>query len=199
MKVGVFCEESQIVCMAFRALGHEAYSYDIQDCSGGFPEFHRKGDIRDYLTEYHDLVIFHPVCTFLSYSGVRWLHTNPGRWQQMRDACEFFNLRHHINSPLVVTENPVPHGYARDRIGYYDQIIQPWQFGHRKIKATCLWLKGLPKLQPTFNVGPVPKDLILRREWAECHRAAPGKDRAKIRSKTYPGIAAAMAAQWGCL
>lgn len=196
MKILIACEESQTVCKAFRILGHEAYSCDIIDCSGGHPEWHIKGDIRLLLREYFDLVIFHPVCRYIANSGVRWLHEENGRWDKMNEACDFFNLRHKFNSPCVATENPIPHKYAVEKIGTYDQLFQPWHFGHQKMKGTCLWLKNLPKLIPTTIVGPPPKDKKERYKWQDTWTASPGPDREKLRSKTYQGIADAMAAQW---
>ena len=199
MRVLIACEESQTVCKAFRERGHEAYSCDIQDCSGGHPEWHLKTDVRQLLTEYFDLVIFHPVCRYITNSGVRWLHTEPGRLDKLDEACIFFNLRHKFNSPRVATENPIPHKYAVDKIGVYDQIFQPWHFGHEKMKATCLWLKGLPPLEYTNIVGPPPKDKKERYQWQDVWAASPGPDREKLRSKTYQGIANAMSEQWGGL
>lgn len=209
MKVLVACEESQTVCKAFRATGHEAYSCDILPCSGGHPEWHIQADVRTLLSNYFDLVIFHPVCRYISNSGVRWLSGNHARWIGLYDACEFFNLRHKFNSPRVATENPIPHKYAVNGIddlgftfkgiGYYDQLFQPWHFGHAQMKATCLWLKNIPPLKYTNVVGPPPKDKKKRYEWQNVWTASPGPHRAKLRSKTYPGIAQAMADQWGNL
>jgi hypothetical protein len=198
VKVLIACEESQVVCKAFRAKGHEAYSCDIQDCSGGRPEWHIKGDVFDVLGLDWDLMIAHPVCTYLCNSGVHWLHKKEGRWKDMAQGASFFNYllnTHHI--PKIAVENPIPHKYAVEIIGRkYDQIIQPWMFGHMERKATCLWLKGLPKLVETNNV----KEEMLKlpkREQQRLHYLPPSKDRAKLRSKTYQGIADAMADQWG--
>jgi hypothetical protein len=161
MKVLVACECSQIITEQFILLGHDAMSCDLNyPGEKGLP--HYQGDVRDLLKEYFDLVIFHPVCKFLTYSGVRWLHTEPGRWDKLDEACKFFNLRHEFNSPSVATENPIPHRYARRKIGRYDQIFQPWHFGHKEMKATCLWLKGLPPLRPTV------KNILVR-----IHRIGP--------------------------
>ena len=197
MRILVACEESQAVTKAFRAKGHEAYSCDIQECSGGHPEWHLKADVRDLLPIYFDLVIFHPVCRVIANSGVRWLHTEAGRWDDLKAACEFFNLRHKFNSPRVLTENSIPHKYATALIGEYDQIFQPWHFGHEEMKGICLWLKGLPPLKPTNIVGPPVGD--QRKEWAKVHRMSPGPERSKLRSKTYQGFADALADQYGNL
>lgn len=208
MIVDIFCEESQEICKAFRARGHIATSYDLKKCSGGHPEWHVQDDIKNHLHKYRDLAIFHPVCKFISNSGVRWLHTEKGRWGKLAQGIAFFNLLHCINSPRICTENPIPHKYAvtgldwnGDRIGtgigIYDQIIQPWQFGHKKMKATCFWLKGLPPLIHTDIVGPPPKDKKERYKWQDVWTASPGPDRERLRSVTYSGIAKAMASQWG--
>lgn len=195
MKVIVHCEESQAITIAFRNKGHEAYSNDIQDCSGAHPEWHIKCDARDLINEYADLRIFHPDCTYITNSGVCWLHTEYGRWEKLKLACEFFNLRHKFNSPRIATENPIPHKYAVEKIGRYNQLIQPWQFGHLETKATCLWLHNLPLLQPTNIVKKqmleLPKNVSNR-----LHYLPPSSERAKLRSKTYAGIAEAMANQW---
>jgi hypothetical protein len=192
----VACEESQEVTEAFINLGYEAMSCDLNhEGDKGLP--HYKGDVRDLLNEYFDGVVFHPVCKYLTNSGVRWLHTEPGRWGKLREGCEFFNLRHKFNSPCVGTENPIPHKYAVKEIGKYDQIFQPWHFGHEKMKATCLWLKGLPPLKYTNVVGPPPKDKKERNKWQDVWLASPGPQRERDRSKTYSGIAKAMAEQWG--
>lgn len=196
MRILVACEESQAVTKAFRARGHEAYSCDILPCSGGHPEWHIQDDVRKHL-EGWDLIIAHPTCTYLTNSGVCWLHKDPNRWQLLDEAAEFFKV--FINAPCdkVAIENPIPHKYAVERIGCkYDQIIQPWMFGHKERKATCLWLKGLAPLQGTNNV----KEEMLKLPKKEQHRIhylSPGPDRAKLRSKTFPGIAKAMAEQWG--
>jgi hypothetical protein len=194
MKVLIACEESQVVCIAFRERGHEAYSCDILPCSGGHPEWHIQADIRTLLNDYFDLVIFHPPCTRIANSGVMWLDKR-NLWQDLNDACEFFDLRNHFNSPKVATENPIPHIYAVAQIGFYNQIIQPYMFGHPERKATCLWLKNLPLLLPTNNVYEQMKQLPKNRA-QRIHYLPPSKDRAKLRSKTYQGIADAMAEQW---
>lgn len=189
MKVLVGCEESQEVTKAFRALGHEAYSCDLQDCSGGHPEWHIKGNVTHELYKEWDLVIAHPPCTRLANSGVRWLHERD-LWQEHYSACEFFNQfqTYALSGAKVCIENPIPHKYAVEYIGKYSQIIQPWMFGHPESKATCLWLYNLPELKPTNIV-----EGREQRVW----KMAPSENRTKERSKTYPGIAKAMAEQWG--
>jgi hypothetical protein len=193
MKVLLGCEESQEVCKEFRKRGIEAYSNDIIDCSGGHPEWHLKMDVYDAINIMKfDLAIFFTPCTYSCNSGVRWLIQN-GILNQERYKNMFYYakmLKDMYNSyiPHVCCENPIPHKYALEVIGRkYDQIIQPWQFGHGETKATCLWLKNLPALKST-NVVEGREQRI----W----KMSPGKDRAKLRSKTYPGIATAMAEQW---
>jgi len=188
VRVLVACEESQVVTKAFRAEGHEAYSCDIQDCSGGHPEWHIKGDALDQLDKGWDLMIAHPPCTYLCNSGVVWLHRDKARWDKMRDGAEFFKKLLNADIKKICVENPIMHKYAKEIIGVNQtQVIQPWQFGHGETKATCLWLKGLNKLEPT--------NIVDGRE-QRLHRLPPSKDRAKLRSKTYEGIAEAMAKQW---
>jgi hypothetical protein len=205
MRVLVACEYSGIVRDAFIAKGHEAMSCDIlptdrpnwtydplTDIRTHHPERgqHYKGDVLDIIYDGWDLMIAHPPCTYLTNSGVRWLHTQPGRWDQLRLAGEFFNRLLDAPIPRICIENPIPHKYAIECMNgrKYTQIIQPWQFGHGETKATCLWLKGLPKLQPT--------DIVDGRE-QRIWKLPPSEDRWKIRSTTYQGIADAMADQWG--
>lgn len=188
------CEESQAVCQEFRRLGHEAFSNDVIDCSGGHPEWHLKMDVYDAVNLYKwDAAIFFTPCTYSCNSGVRWLAKdgriiNHERYNLMLEYAGM--LKNMLSSyiPFVACENPIPHKYALEVIGRkYDQIIQPWQFGHGESKATCLWLKNLPKLKPT--------EIVEGRE-QRIWRLPPGEERAKERSKTYPGIARAMAEQW---
>ena len=202
MRVLVACEESQAVCKAFRLRGHEAYSCDLQECSGGRPEWHIQCDVLSVLDQGWDLMIGHPTCTFLTNSGVCWLYNKDGslnipRWESLEEGAKFFNRL--LNCPVdkIAIENPIPHKYALNIIGRkYDQLVQPWMFGHTESKATCLWLKGLPKLQETDNVRQAFKALPAK-EAQRLHYLPPSKDRAKLRSKTYEGIANAMAEQWG--
>ena len=188
MRVAVIAETSGKVRDAFIARGHDAVSCDILPTDKPGP--HRQGDARTFDWTGFDIIICHPPCTYLCNSGVCWLKTQPDRWAKMIDGCEFFNWCLSLPCPRIAVENPIPHKYARERIGSYSQIIQPWQFGHGETKATCLWLKGLPKLVPTN---------IVAGRVARLHRLPPSKDRWKLRSETYQGIADAMAFQWGQL
>lgn len=189
LRVLIACEESQTVCKAFRELGHEAYSCDLLPCSGGKPEWHIQGNVVHELHRYDwDLIIAHPPYTRLANSGVRWLHERD-LWQEHYFACEFFNQFQSLGKTgqRVCIENPIPHKYAVEYIGKCSQIIQPWQFGHPETKATCLWLYNLPMLEPT--------NIVEGRE-GRVWKMPPSKDRARLRSVTYPGIAAAMAKQY---
>jgi len=200
MKILVACEESQAVTIAFRNAGHEAWSCDLLPCSGGHPEWHIQGDARTQLWKMGwDLVIAHPPCDRLANSGVRWLDER-NLWDEMLSATRFFNqfIYYGRQGYKIAIENPVQHKYAREEIEKYHQIIQPYQFGHMEKKTTCLWLYNLPKLNETNNVYEEMMKLPYS-ERAKVHCCSPGKDRAKIRSKTYAGIAEAMANQWGTL
>lgn len=188
MKVLIACEESQEVTKAFRARGHEAYSCDIQDCSGGHPQWHMKCDIRKPIIHAEwDLIIAFPPCTDLAVSGARWFPEKRANGEQKR-SIDFFMMIVGFRKyfPKVAIENPI--GIMSSIYRKPDQIIQPWQFGHGETKATCLWLYGLPKLIPT--------NIVEGRE-QRIWKLPPGKDRAKLRSKTFTGIAEAMAQQWG--
>ncbi len=189
MRVLIACEESQEVCKAFRAKGHEAYSCDVIPCSGGHPKWHIKGDVLKLLHNGWDLMIAHPPCTYLCNSGVSWLHKDKDRWIKMIRGALFFKKLLEAPIEKKCIENPIMHCYAKEIIeAKQTQLIQPWMFGHGETKATCLWVYGLPDLQPT--------NIVEGRE-QRLHRLPPSKDRAKLRSKTYPGIAKAMAEQWG--
>ena len=194
MRVLCACEESQAVTIEFRKLGHEAYSCDIQDCSGGFPEWHIKGDVLPLLSDSWDLIIAFPPCTYLTSAGNRFLNV-PGRSELRTAAADFFMCI--VNAPCerIAIENPV--GYMNSYYRKPDQIINPFQFGDSCRKRTCLWLKNLPLLLPDYVV-PAPDPVYIqsngkKRYWVE---TVSGSDRQKIRSKTFPGIAAAMAFQW---
>jgi site-specific DNA-cytosine methylase len=181
MKVLVACEYSGVVRDAFRALGHDAMSCDLLPTDVEGP--HYQGDVRDILADGFDLMIAHPPCTHLAVSGARWFKD---KVEQQREALDFVRLLMNAPIPRIAIENPV--SIISSRIRKPDQVIQPWQFGHGETKATCLWLKGLPKLTPT--------NIVEGRE-QRIHKMPPSPDRWKERSRTYAGIAAAMAQQWG--
>lgn len=183
MKVLVACEESQRVCQAFRDKGHEAYSCDILPTSGQHPEWHIQDDVLNQLFKGWDMMISFIPCTHLAVSGARWFKDK--RCEQI-DAVNFFLRVANAPTPKIAIENPI--GIMSTIYRKPDQIIQPWQFGHGETKATCLWLKNLPKLVPT--------NIVEGRE-ARVHKMAPGPNRARDRARTYPGIAKAMAEQWG--
>lgn len=202
MRVLVACEESQAVCKEFRALGHEAYSCDIQECSGGHPEWHLQVDALELLKMKWDLIIAHPPCTYLTVTGNRWFDEEKygqkaiKRKQMREEAAEFFMAFANADCQRIAIENPV--GYMGTRYRKCDQTIQPYQFGDAFEKLTCLWLKGLPHLVPTNIVQPPERQKIKGgKSMPEWYSNAPKSDRAKIRSKTFPGIARAMAEQWG--
>jgi len=213
MKVLIACEESQEVCKAFRALGHEAYSCDLQECSGGHPEWHIKGDVLPLLngnctfktadTHTHtqagkwDLIIAHPPCTDLAVSGARHFAQKQKDGRQQKSIVLFMQMAL-ANCDRVAVENPV--GIMSSAWRRPDEIIQPYEFGHPYKKTTCLWLKGLPPLKPTEIVEPEIKTYTCK-NGKTVHFSADygggGAGSGKRRSKTYPGIARAMAEQWG--
>lgn len=193
MRVLVACEESQEVCKAFRALGHEAYSCDIQPCSGGHPEWHIQGDVLPLLKETWDLIIAHPPCTDLAVSGARWFEEKRRDGRQQK-SIDFFMAFANCECERVAIENPVSIMSSVWRKP--DQTIQPWMFGHPEKKATCLWLKGLPLLKVTNDVRDYMMTLPKSQQ-ERLHYLPPSPERAKLRSKTFPGIAKAMAEQWG--
>ena len=194
MKVLVACEESQRVCAAFRERGHEAYSCDIEPCSGGHPEWHFQQDVTPLLKEKWDLIIAHPPCTYLSNAGARHLYPkgvlNEDRLKKGLAAKEFFMLFYNADCQKIAIENPTPSKIYD--LPPYTQVIQPYQFGHPYSKRTCLWLKGLPQLVPT-NIVEVSQSTKVAGNWFN----KGGKERQKNRAKTFPGIAKAMVEQWG--
>lgn len=235
MRVLVACEESQTVAIAFRKRGHEAYSCDIQECSGGHPEWHIQGDVLNFLNpvvlfpgelpgiqfftmdnEYHyflgkwDMIIAHPPCTYLTVTGNRWFNVDRygekaiQRKKDRQDAVKFFMEFVSADCDKIAIENPV--GYMSTHYRKPDCIIQPYEFGHPARKKTCLWLKNLPSLIPTDVVDPGE---ILPGGYSVGASANYATDEngkilswndprtAKIRSRTFPGIARAMAEQWG--
>jgi len=186
MKVLIACECSGVVRDAMIRRGHDAMSCDLKPTEQPGP--HYQGDVRDVLGDSWDLIVAHPECTYMANSGVQWLDRDITRWKQMWDACEFFRLFLHHSCPRVAIENPIMHKYAKRWIGKtHDQVIQPWQYGHGETKATCLWIKGLPRLTPTN---------IVSGRVARVHREPPGPQRKANRSRTYTGIAEAMAKQF---
>jgi hypothetical protein len=198
MKVLIACEYSGTVRDAFIKAGHEAMSCDLLPTDVAGP--HYQGDVTDVLNDGWDLMIAHPPCTYMTNSGVSWLHKDPARWALLNDAAAFFNLL--LDAPVnrIAVENPIMHKYAKERIGNrkQDQVVQPWMFGHMEQKGTCLWLKNLPLLTATNNVK-AEMLLLPDNERQRLHYLSPNPDRWKLRSKTYQGIADAMASQWGCL
>ena len=228
LKVLVACEESQRVCTAFRELGHEAYSADIQEASGGHPEWHILGDVLEVLNpkdhlgdfeapdryisfrtmdgQYHeveqwDIIIAHPPCTYLSNAGARHLwkghKLNEERYKLGLEGKKFFMKFANAGCEHIAIENPI--GYMSTYYRKPNQIIQPYEYGHPARKATCLWTKGLPKLQPTNIVEPIgtycPSGSYSHKH-EDKHRGLFTKDRARNRSKTFEGIAAAIAKQF---
>ena len=154
--------------------------------------------LRDYVDDGWDLMIAHPPCTYFANSGVCWLHTEEGRWEKLDEAAVFFNTLLDSSILLICVENPIPHKYAIERIGgrKYTQLIQPYMFGHKETKATCLWLKGLDPLIPTSDLKKETMALPSAQR-QRIHWLPPSPDRWKLRSTTYQGIADAMANQWG--
>ena len=218
MKVLVACEESQTVCKAFRERGHEAYSCDIQEPSGGHPEWHIHGDAiaaldggvittmdgKQHDVGKWDLLIAHPPCTYLTVTGNRWFNEERygekarQRKELRNEAANFFMSFINADVDKIAVENPI--GYMSTVYQKPSQIIHPYMFGDPARKATCLWLKGLPKLTPTDIVEPVvihyQNGNGTDNPWHMGTLKLPPNERAKARSKTFPGIAAAMAEQW---
>jgi len=180
------CAKSKFIADAFTELGWDAWTCDLLPPEGAGK--HIQDDIRNHFNDGWDMAIFHPECTFLANSGVRWLHERPERWMMMIEAAAFFNEC--LNSPIprICVENPIQHKYARELIRPPDQIVQPYWFGEGETKATCLWLIGLPPLLATLvHTGREG------RVWKE----PPSPERKANRSRTYQGMAIAMAKQWG--
>lgn len=199
-KILIACEESQVVTLAFRKLGYEAYSCDLQPCSGGHSEWHLQQDVTQLLSDSWAMIIAFPPCTHLTCSGARWFKKKQADGRQQK-AIDFFML--FVNNPCqyIAIENPV--GIMSTRYRRPNQIIHPWQFGDPIKKQTCLWLKNLPRLKTTHN--KMPKDDILLPDGRQMSKFAyetfnlHGKERRQTRSKTFPGIAKAMAEQWSIL
>lgn len=190
MRVLIACEFSGVMRDAFIARGHDAVSCDLLPCESN-KGYHHRGDVLEFLRNPTwgggfapwDLMIAHPPCTHLAVSGARWFKD---KQFEQAGALEFVRNLMDADIPHIAIENPI--SIISSRIRKPDQIIQPWQFGHGEVKATCLWLKGLPKLVPTN---------VVKGRHPACWLASPGPDRWKLRSRTYPGIAEAMAEQWG--
>lgn len=213
MKILIACEESQVVCIAFRERGHEAYSCDIQECSGGHPEWHLQMDIFEAVEKFGpwNMLIGFPPCTFLTVTANKWYkpefaHRFPTRKQDREEAVIFFMRLADVHIEKIALENPV--GIMSTRWRKPDQIIQPYWFGHAETKKTCLWLQGLSLLKPTKMVEPEFK-IAAGKRYSPTHykgvdrrknhldMLSPSSDRAKLRSKTYPGIAKAMGRTMG--
>lgn len=210
MKILIACEESQAVCKEFRALGHEAWSCDILECSGGAPQWHIQGDVLKVINDNWDMMVGFPPCTFLTVTANKWMNPEfekrfPTRKQDREEAIDFFMQLY--NSPVkhIALENPI--GIMSTRFRKPDQIIQPYYFGDATPKSTCLWLKNLPKLKhikqdDLFNIKThvQPQFIIGKRDGKKYslvhYMTIKTPDRAKLRSKTFPGIAKAMAQQW---
>lgn len=190
MRVLVACEYSGRVRDAFRAVGHDAVSCDLLPTE--IPGPHHVGDVRDILQDGWDLMVAHPPCTHLAVSGARWFHA---KQREQAEALDFVRLLLDAPIPRIALENPV--SIISSRIRKPDQVIQPWQFGHEATKATCLWLKGLPLLTPTCVVGRGDRHVTKSgRSLPKWYNLPPSPDRWRERSRTFDGIARAMAEQW---
>jgi hypothetical protein len=217
MRVAVVCESSGRIREEFAARGHDAWSCDLKPTE--IPGQHHEGDVFDFLkqSDPFDLMIAHPPCTYLCNSGVRWLYKNGKkqvinaegdlnwdyeRLKKMEDGARFFLYLREVarfRNPHIkmAFENPVPHLHAAIRIGWANQYVQPWWFGDPAFKATGLWLHKLPPLVPTNKLVPPKPGTKEHKEWSIIHRASPGPNRSEDRSRTFPGMAVAMAEQWG--
>jgi len=199
VKVLIACEFSAIVRDAFRARGHDAWSCDLLPTEGD-PTWHIQGDVRAILSDGWDLMIAHPPCTYLCSSGLHWNKRRPGRALQTEESLRFVQLLLDAPIPRIALENPV--GCINTRIRKPDQVVQPWQFGDDASKTTCLWLKGLPLLKHTNVLEPEAFQENGRPRWRNQtgtgqNKLGPSPTREKERSRTYQGIADAMADQWG--
>jgi site-specific DNA-cytosine methylase len=204
LRILLACEESQAVTKEFRKLGHEAYSCDILPESGGHPEWHLQQDVTKLLEQHWDLIIAFPPCTYLTVTGNRWFNVEKygdkalKRIEDRKDAIKFFMLFANANADHVAIENPV--GIMSTEWRKPNQIINPFQFGDPFEKKTCLWLKGLPEITPTNVVEPGPRKVFKSGKshpaWYADALSLSADERSKVRSKTFPGIAEAMAKQW---
>ena len=210
MKVLIACEESQAVTKAFREKGHEAFSCDILPCSGGHPEWHYQQDVFEVIDKGWDMMIAHPPCTFLAVSGARWLYNKDGskneeRWRNQAEALDF--VQRLMDAPInkIAIENPI--SVISSQIRKPDQIVHPWMFGDKASKSTCFWLKNLPLLEPTNIVEKgefvdfISKKGVKKKQpkwyFDALSKAKTAEERRTLRSKTFEGIAKAMADQWG--
>lgn len=203
MKILVACERSGKVRDALIKRGHNAVSCDLHPSDRAGP--HIRGNVLNHIDSGWDGMIAFPTCRYLCNSGAKHLYRgmkkvngrDPVRWSKMKEGAEFFRELLYADIELIAVENPIMLGHAKKLVGgSQTQIIQPWHHGHREMKATCLWLYGLPPLVRSNDVGPPPKDPEERKKWAVVHRMTPGPERERLRSETYQGIADAMADQW---
>jgi len=209
MKILVACGESQAVTKELRKLGHEAFSCDLLPCSGGHPEWHYQQDVFEVIDKGWDMMIAHPPCTFLAVSGARWLYNKDGsknveRWENQAKALDFVQKLMDVPINKIAIENPI--SVISSNIRKPDQIVQPWQFGDKAQKSTCLWLKNLPKLEPTDIVEKgefiefISKKGVKKRQpkwyFEALKNAKTPAERRTLRSKTFKGMAEAMAEQW---
>ncbi len=205
LRILVGCETSGVVRRAMAARGHDVWSCDLLPAEDGSNR-HITGDIRDHLNDGWDiLAVMHPPCTRLCNSGVRWLHTPPpGRtredmWADLEVAAALFAMCWRAPIPSVCVENPIMHSHAHARLPAdlaKPQIVQPWWFGEPFFKATGLYLRGLPPLAPTNRLAPPERGTPEHKKWSAVHRAPPGPERWRFRSRTFEGVAKAMASQW---
>jgi hypothetical protein len=209
----IACEESQAITKAFRKLGYNAYSCDLLPCSGGHPEWHIQGDaFAEAYSGKYDMMIAHPPCTYLAVSGARWLYNKDGsrneeRWQNQAEALDF--VRDLMTAPIkhIAIENPI--SVISSQIRKPDQIVHPYMFGDKASKSTCLWLKNLPKLEPTNIVEKgefiefISKKGVKKRQpkwyYEALKNAKTPEERRTLRSKTFQGMADAIAEQWSCV
>lgn len=207
MRVLIACAYSARERDAFRALGHDAWSADFEPCEGD-PRWHHQGDVFDIINDGWDMMIGHPPCTFLANSGVRWLYRQgtreriEERWENMRKGAEFFNRLWNADIEDVVLENSVMHGHGQALLdaGGATQVVQPWWFGDKAFKATCHWRRGkrvANDLVPTNKLVPPKPGTDEYKAWSAVHLAPPGPNRWKDRSRCFPGLVLAEAAQWG--
>lgn len=201
MRVLVACEESQRVTIAFRERGHLAFSCDLKDCSGGFPQYHIKADCRSVIeSNSWDLLIAHPPCTYFSRMNFlnyyRHGKFNEDRFRKAMPYVELFNYLWNCSIPRICIENPVPFKLFENLLPPYTMYFQPYEFGENKSKKTCLWLKNLPDLMPTLHVLDHTPLITVHNSFELFDNIS---DQSTYRSKTFEGVARAMAEQWGCL